>query len=394
MNVNNNKLNTWDYLFFLWYFTDSVFIHTPISMFGQAVFILYSLYKCTTSKTFYQSYLFLLYGLFCGVCFLNIFLGHAIVPDRSRSMLGVVVRNLVFIFCAYQYIRQTTSEKFIFLFIKACCFVSLAILAINYFRSGMIYMHDDETLSGIINANMQSVINAFVVSWIILNRKVQKVNWFTIVLLLSFIILSGTKKSIIALLIIIGGFTILKNPKYLIRNLIGVAALFSLVYVLIMKVPMLYDMIGSRFESMFALFNGGVTDDSTNTRNRFIELGMEYWALSPIWGNGLNVFGVLWGDETTYSHNNYVELLCSVGIVGCISYYLFYLFPLLKSLRLYLRTANTNVLFALCMIISLLVSDYAMVTYFERIPYIELLFVYVLVDEVRYSNEEQYISKY
>lgn len=383
MNTTKQHQEYWTNFFIIWFLTDSLFNHTIIGMIGQVLFMLYSIYICFINKTIHSSVLFFIYGLFCTVCYLNIILGHAVDPNRSRFMLGVVLRNFVFIYCLYQYISNTTANTFIPIFVKVCCISSIGILIVNYARTGVIYMHEDDLLEKMINANMQSVINAFAASWMIINKRYKGRELIILIVLLIFIILSGTRKSIISIAIIVGGFTILKSSRHRIRNLLGIVVLFFISYLVIMRIPSIYEMIGSRLESLFAFMNGEESDASTNTRNRFIVLGMSFWSQEPIWGNGLNSFGLLWGDETTYCHNNYVELLCCVGLMGCISYYLMFLIPLIRSIAIYVKTHNSKALLSLCLILSILVSDYAMVTYFERMPYIELLLVYVLINESR-----------
>ena len=379
----------WDYFFLLWFLTESWFNHTIIGTLGQAFFMLYSMYKCLSIKRFCWSFFLIYYFLFCVVCYLNIYLGYAISPDHSHKMLGVVLRNFVFIFFLYQYIHYVSTESFLPFFSKACCISSFGILLIFYLNTGGFYMHDDDSL-GIINANIQSVIDGFIIAWMIINKRYKVNDLLLLLFLFLFILLSGTKKSIITIIVVVGINMVLKNPKHIIRNLSGILALLVVLYIVLMKIPAVYDMIGSRFETLFSFMEGGDTDSSTKARDNFIELGLLYWADSPIWGRGLNSFGYLYGDDTTYSHNNYVELLCSVGIVGLISYYLMYIHAIISFIRVNNRIVTP---LALSIIISFLITDYALVSYFERVLYIPIVLVYVLLSESREAPHNTLIKK-
>lgn len=387
----NLRFIQWDYVFLIWFLTESWFNHTIIGTLGQALFMLYSMYKCMMIKRFHWSALFSLYLVFCSVCFFNIWGGFAIAPSRSLLMAGVVLRNFIFIYFLYQYIQLVTSQHFLSFFTLACCMSSLGVLLLYFMSTGTLDMRTDGAESTI-NANIQSVINAFIISWLIISKQYKGKFFFIISFLFLFVLFSGTRKSIISIVVLVGGYLMLKQPRHIVRNMIGVIMLLLVLYVVLMKIPAIYDIIGNRFASLFSFMEGGDTDESTDTRNKFIELGLLYWANNPLWGNGLNSFGVLWGEDT-YSHNNYIELLCSLGIVGLIAYYMIYIIPLVKTLKSYIKHNQPTIAFTLCMILSCLISDYAMVTYFERIPLMLTVLVYVFLKENnprRRTNIEQY----
>ncbi|MBO5629240.1 MAG: O-antigen ligase family protein, partial [Aeriscardovia sp.] len=271
----------------------------------------------------------------------------------------MVVRNFVFLYFLYLYVLKTGSQKFLKVLTITSCIASLGVLLIFFINTGSFYLHDEDSL-GIINANIQSVIDGFVIAWLIVSKKYKGKYLYAILFLFVFILLSGTRKSIITIAVIVGGFMMLRNAKNILRNAVIVLILFVALYFILMKIPAVYDMIGNRFESLFSFMEGGDTDDSTKTRDRFIEYALLFWADSPIWGNGLNSFGILYGIEDTYSHNNYVELLCSVGLVGMVSYYLMYLFSLFKLITI--KKNREIFTFTVCLIISILLKDYALVS--------------------------------
>ena len=73
-------------------------------------------------------------------------------------------------------------------------------------------------------------------------------------------------------------------------------------------------------------------DSSYETRAQMIQQGIDLWLKSPIFGNGLDSFRSLSGQDT-YSHNNYVELLCGLGLVGTLLFYAIYVNVVIRAAR-------------------------------------------------------------
>lgn len=378
----NNKIIVWDCVFVMWFITDALFNHSIIGTLGLLLFVAYSLFRCVQLQRYKLSTLFLFYGLFCISCYLTIQLGYAVEPSRSKSMLNVLFRNYIFIFCVYQYIYSGELNHFFSIFKYTCLLSSIFMMAFIFIQTGTIFMRDDSVS---INANMMSVMDGFIVGLMLLFKQTNTKNLFVMAFLLFFILLSGTRKSVITIIVLVGCYILLNNPKHIIRNTFTLVCLAIISYILLIKVPLIYDLIGNRFESMFSFLQGGETDSSTNTRGRFIEIGLLYWNNSPIFGNGLNSFGYLWGDDT-YSHNNYVELLCSAGVVGLISFYLIYAYPLWLAIKSFFRVKNIYSLLIISIVVACLVNEYGLVTYFERTPYIMIVYIYMLLNRIKLSR--------
>ncbi len=71
-------------------------------------------------------------------------------------------------------------------------------------------------------------------------------------------------------------------------------------------------------------------EGSANTRFRMIQEGVALWRESPIIGYGINQFRWV-SSFTTYSHNNYTELLVSFGAIGFLLYHAILLGILLRG---------------------------------------------------------------
>lgn len=120
-------------------------------------------------------------------------------------------------------------------------------------------------------------------------------------------------------------------------------------------------------------------DSSFELRADMIQQGIRLWAQAPIFGNGLAAFQALSGQDT-YAHNNYVELLCNLGVVGALLYYSIYGMVFIRSwhaprhLRLYCRV----------LALALLVADVGYVSYKSK-QTIMLLMVLLMVATSRHG---------
>mgnify|MGYP002519314722 CR=1 FL=1 len=380
-NLSNfEKYTTWDYIFIFWFVTDAAFAHSLISMVGLILFYTYSLFKCVNGHFYKNSFIFILYALFAFFCWYNIETGNAISENIAQTMLVVIIRNFIFLIMAYQYLQKTSLEKLSNLFFISCVCASFIILGLNYTTTGTFVMRDVENS---INGNSQAVNNAIILGWLYCAKKerMSKVKLLLMMFLFLFCILAGTRKAIIALVLIVMSYTMFKNPSLILKNGLKMILFAGVVLFLLLKVDFIYEIIGNRFEGLLGFVDdSGDVDASTNTRGSYIELGFSYFLMKPFEGYGIDCFREIPGSFDTYSHNNYIELLFGIGILGTISYYLMYLFPFLKGLKRYISSKHdTYVVLGIAVIIACLFADYGMVSYFDRTTYLKILLSYFMV---------------
>src|SRR5699024_3962119 len=109
-------------------------------------------------------------------------------------------------------------------------------------------------------------------------------------------------------------------------------------------------------------------------------------------GYGINNYIDLLGaaiGEYAYSHNNYVELLVGVGLIGTVVYYLAFIYIFRNAIR----HLNNYSKFAIVTVITILIIDYGLVSY--NLVYIQffigLAFSAILLDSQ--VNEAQKFGK-
>lgn len=243
------------------------------------------------------------------------------------------------------------------------------------------------------NPNTLSLIMVTsMLSSIIYLRKAQEINkifyyyqYFNILISVYTIFLTVSKKGIFAGLLLLSIFILLnmKKPKNFLKLtfFIGIGVAILLNFVNMDDFFTFYDRIIRRFTSMqVGLSSGNNVGTSTGERMYFIELGLKYFTEKPLFGHGINNFHMI---ARTYSHNNYVELLFGVGLIGTLIFYFIYL-QLLKKVFV-MRDNYLRVIF-IVYILMLLILDMAYVSYGSKILLYTLLYLYILAEQDSWKN--------
>ena len=131
-----------------------------------------------------------------------------------------------------------------------------------------------------------------------------------------------------------------------------------------MTVPFLYKVIGFRFSGFFnGLFGGEFEESSAISRNIMLETALKLVQNNPLFGYGLNTFQTFQGSFGTWSHNNYLEILVSGGILPLLIYYSFFFITFIRA-----RKHKKIILCRLIMVLVLLFIffDFLSITYISR----------------------------
>jgi O-antigen ligase len=206
------------------------------------------------------------------------------------------------------------------------------------------------------------VLSYSAIAFTYLGIKCNKKLYFLFIVPLAFIgLLTGSRK---AFLMIIGGIFLLLflNIKKLKSKLLFiVTAILSVlvIYQIIMNIPYLYEILGKRID-ITNIINQQFTA-STNTRLLMIKEGWQLFAQRPIIGYGLENYRII-SSFRTYSHNNYIELFVSTGLVGVLIYYSLPIWILVSSL---IKKVKGNIEYNIIIVFFtiILIIDFALVSY-------------------------------
>ncbi len=190
---------------------------------------------------------------------------------------------------------------------------------------------------------------------------------------------TGSRKAIIV--IFIGIFLLMLqdikiDKTRFVRNLIIVVIFFAILLSLAS-----FDLVFTRLESALSVISGkGSVDRSTYLRMEMISTGFEQFLKRPIIGTGFDSFKYFWAKVSgnlTYSHNNYIELMVSGGLLALFIYYGTYIY-LLKNI--WKRQGDIAVLLLTILLVTLSI-DMFVVSYLSKDTYIFLAicFSYVYI---------------
>ena len=152
-------------------------------------------------------------------------------------------------------------------------------------------------------------------------------------------LLTGSRKVLLMLAIPIFYFLYKNMRKYFLLGLVVSVVVLLSAYYLILNVEYLYSTIGSRTEDMIAIVTGNTTGHEDNSRSYLAQYGFQWWQDNPILGIGINCYRELsnvtsmFRGKNFYAHNNYIELLVDVGVIGVVLYYRGYFYLLKESLK-------------------------------------------------------------
>jgi O-antigen ligase len=128
-----------------------------------------------------------------------------------------------------------------------------------------------------------------------------------------------------------------------------------------------------------------IIDYSAYERRQLLKYGIEIWKDHPIFGIGLDNFRVIIKHynpigNRLYSHNNYIEILTTIGTLGAIVYYAVYISIFAKLFKLQkLFNIGSNELKMIQLFITILgcimVIELVTVTYYSKFIWILLLII-------------------
>lgn len=197
---------------------------------------------------------------------------------------------------------------------------------------------------------------------------------YLLLFLASFLGMLGcaSKRAFLMLVVslVISKFLEFKDRKLKNKIIKGFIFLF-LIYITVVFASELeiFKGILGRFEEFYILFE---TQDSHFSRFRYIKYGVESFLENPIIGLGSgnsHIVTLKAMGRATYLHNNYLEQLVNLGIIGFTIYYSIYV-VLLKKLIFQARKGFICSKIVAVLLMSQLISDIAVTSYNQKFTYI------------------------
>lgn len=218
------------------------------------------------------------------------------------------------------------------------------------------------------------------------NLFIKSIYLIVTLLMLYYIVLTGSRKAIIMLFIPLIYFVFFnKQVKWTIKLAIIFIGFFS-VYVIFSN-PVFYDIAGKRIADIYIILRGDFMTKGVDKSRAFLIMYGWDWFQDRIWlGYGINNFRTLsnatqmFAGRNFYAHNNYIELLVGVGLIGTFVYYFGYYYVLLKAIR---HKSNFSP-WIVSLFLTILFLDFAMVSYYSTMF---ILYICVGFSTITFRNE-------
>lgn len=299
------------------------------------------------------------------------FISTTYAPDKNAAVrIAVsVIQVAVFGNLVVPYFRDDKRNIQVFLY---ACMIGAIGLGVRLWFSAPFSQLIAGRLGGTIDINENQVGFFFAIAFLVAFYYgiVEKKVWF---IPISFIfavvsLFSGSKKVVIVILIGLFLFLLLtRKPTFASFSvlILFIGAGIGLLVLSFTWQP-LYVVLGSRIEPLLGLLFGGTMDESTSIRWNMMQTGLAMFLENPLMGSGLGAFANAY-EYQTYSHNNYIEILVSLGLVGFIWIYGSLLWVLLKSVKVYFSAHRTNLsILAITLLLVLFADDIARVRFYSE----------------------------
>lgn len=222
-------------------------------------------------------------------------------------------------------------------------------------------------------------------------------NLFLVLCILS-VGLSASRKGLIILVGGTLGMLVMERKKNSInvnRLLKGVLILFGVVFFLYILIKLgVFSNLGRRMDLLIdSVINGNKANSiSIKLRDMYLKLGKELFLQHPIYGIGIDnarIFVARQFGTARYLHNNFIELLADVGVIGFAIYYSIHVYLLGCFFREKRYSNSFTSEDNLCLILLCLITvlGYGYVCYARSSVYFMLMMCYTVIKRHERINQ-------
>ena len=379
-NMRIKKVDLLNYVaiivLFLYLFFSNLSNHNIYSDIAILVLFFFSAFLILFHRRMYFNKYFVFYLVFVIYQFLLILFGQAYDNNSTLKVVSTLMINFSILLLIYNVIIHVSNMEIILKVYAWTSIISLALIMFllrdSLFVGRLAHAYGEGSVSfyflgkpiGISSNGIAfyAAVSALFCFYFLIKTK--KIGYLVLILFLSFgCVMTGSRKGI---LVLVFYFALAINYFYKgspVKKAIIASLLFAFLYLIVMKIPALYTIVGSRIEAIVYKMMGKATSEgSIVARERYKAYALRLIPKELFFGYGCGYFSHIYGNVTEI---NYLEMLMSGGIVGIFIYYLNYLvvaFRCWKN-RLYLSDI-TKIL--IIVFISIFIYDIGSVTYSVR----------------------------
>ncbi len=302
------------------------------------------------------------------IIYAGISLSWSLVREQDAAFKNIALNFVLYILLAFYLSNKNRLEYII------CGFAISGIVLSLYFLFKADMTAGRALLPGF-NVNdiaQKEFFSVFMLLWLYQDKKSKRL-LLGVIICLAPMVLSGSKKIILDVVIAIFVYAIYYKKSYKKFLTLSLSVILVIIgYVLLINNQVLYSIIGHRLQGMLmGFFQTGSYDASDSLRLYLIKTGLDYWKDSPLFGIGLanfeflNIYGL-------YAHNNYIEILCNLGLVGLLIYYIMYI-KYFFAIAKYAKWSTFKHYIVMALFCVIIFNDFALESYYSLFEQIRFL---------------------
>ena len=344
----------------------------------------------------------------CGISF--IWATHGNKPFILEMFLNTFIPVMITMICISQYLKRgNTGQGLMTALITAEIFVTIRAL-INT-DVGQLLSQMNTRLYGIglgVNYNHFTTQFALVLCVVLfMAYYINRLYYIPAAFIVLNILVSGSRKVLIASAIMFLFMYLISSKSgslgKRIRTAVVIVVILGAGIWFILNNSFLNDLTGQKtmvaLREMFYMDVDKDTDYSVYQRAELMKTALEVFRSHPIIGVGYYCF-LNYNEWQLYAHNNYLELMADLGLVGLLAYYSFYITNIFRFLGINIsvdglkfgfrkssRRSSWNVL-GLTFMFTLMFLEYGQVTFFRPYALVPLMVVIFGIENMK-SREAQ-----
>lgn len=378
-------------LFFIYGSDPNKLFYSEIVLIALSTFELFNFIRYKKFKISFPIFLFFLLSFFCLISsFWAIDSNLAISKAKTLSFLSL------FYFIGFNLFSDDKDNAIKLIKIIMYAGVIFSLYIVNYYG---LSKYCDMLFSGVrigseinnVNGIGLTTVISFLMSIFLVKYESKKYVFYSIFLTII-TIGTGSRTALLELLFSVLLVMLFDKDKAKIASVLKkIIVLCLLFFTLIFVVNQFssFDLV-NRFIEMFNFIgNSGDVDGSTITRMKFIQEGFNTFLQHPIFGIGGGNSGFITSivspGRYTYLHNNYVELLSTLGLVGFCLYYMIHFIIIIGNIKKNKKDKYT--ILAIIIILLLLLGDIGNVSYYSKTTIVYFLYGTLLFEEGKYDKK-------